>query len=229
MKPALCAILFTALAVSNSEAGYVAGEINLSTGSGPLGSLGTVGSGSGAMLVGTNLAAPSITPLSGGVVSAVPLQGSYLDFQTGTYTGTDGMGHTYYGPGGNFFILAGTLQQAAGTSPIASSLTTGPATVTALGNGQFELTMSFTGGYLSEPVAQEFGTSFVPLAMGRIYSGTLDFIFVVNSSLAGNQLISGGIYFNSTAVPEPSSLALVTLGGFGVLGYGRRRLKRRAA
>jgi hypothetical protein len=216
MKRALCAILLAILVPSTStQAGY-AGQVALATGSGAGGSLATTGSGTGSDLVGTNLAAPVVTPL-GSVPGTTNPIGGYFDFNTGAYAGTD-----------------------AAAPPVVSSLTTGDATVTALGittaagDAEYELTMAFTGGYLSDLIAQDFGVGYLPLTDGRVYSGTLDFIFVNNHTLGGDQLLSGTITFNSvspgdTTVPEPSSLVMLVMGGAGVLGYGGFRRRRRPA
>jgi hypothetical protein len=239
MKRALCAILLAILVPSTStQAGY-AGQVALATGSGAGGSLATTGSGTGSDLVGTNLAAPVVTPL-GSVPGTTNPIGGYFDFNTGAYAGTDAAGNTMYGPGGNFFVLNGPLSTSAGSPPVVSSLTTGDATVTALGittaagDAEYELTMAFTGGYLSDLIAQDFGVGYLPLTDGRVYSGTLDFIFVNNHTLGGDQLLSGTITFNSvspgdTTVPEPSSLVMLVMGGAGVLGYGGFRRRRRPA
>jgi hypothetical protein len=237
MKSALCAILFATLVASSSRASYSVGQVGLSSGSGPNGSLAAIGSGSSSEVVGTNLAVPMLTPLattSAGM--SVPLTSSYFDFETGKYAGTNAQGQTLYGPGGNFFVLNGTLENAAGTAPVVSSLTTGPATVTSLGNGLFNLAMSFTGAYLSSAVANQFGVPYFPLSEGRLYSGTLSFNYVVDSSLAGNQLQSGTITFTAlpattgdTSVPEPSSVILLVMGAAGLLAHGRHRHRRHAA
>lgn len=239
MKSALCAILFATLVASSSQASYSVGQVGLSSGSGPNGSLAAIGSGGNSEVVGTNLAAPLLTPLAlANPGASVPLTSSYLDFETGKYLGTNAQGQTLYGSGGNFFILNGTLDVAGGkTPPIVSSLTTGPATVTSLGNGQFNLSESFTGAFLSAAVANEFGVPYFPLSDGRIYSGTLSFNYVVDSSLAGNQLLSGTITFaalpsstGNTSVPEPSSVVLLVIGAAGLLAHGRHRyLHRRHA
>jgi PEP-CTERM motif len=234
MKSALCAILFATLVASSSQASYAVGQVGLSSGSGPNGSLGAVGVGSASEVIGTNLAAPLLTPLATNSGAIVPLVSSYLDFETGKFTGINALGQATYGPGGNFFILNGTLTDAAGKPAMVTSLTTGPATVTAIGNGQFDLAMTFTGAYLSSAIANEFGVPYFPLSEGRLYSGTVNLIYVVDSSLAGNQLQSGTITFTALpagtpSVPEPSSVILLVIGGVGLLGYGRHRHRRHAA
>ncbi len=238
MKRALCAILFTLLVASSSQAGYV-GQINLASGAGPEGSLGNTLSGLGSVLVGTNLAAPIVTTFNGMSSTTSTLNG-YFDFNTGAYTGTDSSGNVQYAAGGNFFVLTGLLPVAAGMPPYASSITTGIATVKSLGittpsgDAEYQLSMSFTGAYLSQQVASDFGLPYIPLPQGRTYTGDLNFVFVKNDALAGNQLLSGAISFNAplssqTAVPEPSSIAMLVVGCLGLAGYGRRQLNRRAS
>lgn len=239
MKCALCAISLTILVASSSQAGYV-GQVNLASGSGAAGSLGNTLNGLGSVLVGTNLSAPLLTSFSGPTAGTTTPLGGFFDFNTGAYAGTDASGNTLYAAGGNFFVLGGTLPDAAGSPPLASSLTTGIATVRALGitttagDAEYELTMGFTGAYLSSSVSAFLGLNYQSLPQGRTYSGVLDFIFVKNSSLAGDQLLSGSISFNAPinnqVVPEPSSIAMVLIGGVvGLTGYGRRRFSRRAA
>jgi hypothetical protein len=240
MKRALCAILFSILVSSSCQAGYE-GQITLASGSGNQGSLGNTLAGLGSVVVGTNLSAPIMSSFAGPNAGTTTALNGFFDFNTGAYTGTDSAGNALYAAGGNFFVLTGTLPVAAGSPPLASSLTTGIATVkslginTSAGDAEFELTMGFTGAYLSESVATFFGLTYTPLPPGRLYSGVLDFIYVNNSSLAGNQLLSGTISFDTPAIgpltpaPEPSSVVMLLIGGAGVLGYSRRRLSRRSA
>jgi hypothetical protein len=225
MKRALCAILFTFLVSPYSQAGYV-GQINLSSGSGALGSLGTMGpqgtgsTGANSYVVGTNLAAFSVTSASGTMTT---LTGGFLDFNTGIYTGTDANGVVHYAAGGNFFVLENPVF---GSQPVyARDNSTGAATVTSLGinspagDAEYELTMSFSTANLLSPISDAFGAS-----SPGLYMGTVSFIFVNDSNLAGAQLLGGSITF--TTVPEPSSLVMVVIGGVGLLGFGGRRLRK---
>jgi PEP-CTERM motif len=224
MNRAFCAIFLTTLFASVTQAGYV-GEINLSSGAGSSGSLTQA---TGGPLVGTNLSALTATS-AGGTSGNI---NGFFDFKTGAQTSNDGNGNITYAAGGNFFVLPTVV----GTKPppFASSLSTGVATQTATGtfddvNGTeepvFSLTMSFSGAYINAAVADLFGTTFAPLP-NRLYSGSLTFNFVGPNldSLAGSQLLGGSISFD--AAPEPSSFAMVVIGGLGLLGYGRRRLRR---
>jgi hypothetical protein len=227
MRRTLCAILLTTLAASSSQAGYV-GSINLSSGSYPNGSLGVNGSNE---LVATNLLVPSVTSANG---TTTALTGAYFDFSTGTQISSSGGVTTYSASSANFFVLPGFVGE--GLTPDASSLTAGQATVTATGNFAnvssnnvatlggtqfqiYEFVMTFTGGFLNQAIANDFGAPYAALP-NRLYSGTIDFTFINDSAIAGNQILSGSIAFS---VPEPSSFALVLIGGLGVLGYGRRR------
>jgi hypothetical protein len=239
MKRALCAILFTILVSSSCQAGYQ-GQIGLASGAGNQGSLGNTLSGLGSVLVGTNLSAPIASAFAGpNSGSTMPLNG-YFDFNTGAYAGLDSSGNTLYAAGGNFFIMPGPLPASAGAPPLASSLSTGIATVSALGvktpggDAEYELTMGFTGGYLSQSLAAYYGLPYVSLPQGQLYSGIIDFVFVKDSTLAGNQLLGGTISFDLpigplTPAPEPSSVVMLLIGGAGVLGYGRRQFIRRAS
>jgi hypothetical protein len=215
MKHAICAILFTTLVASASQAGYV-GEINLS-GSGSVGSLSVNGSSE---LVGTNLLAATVT-LPGGGTAAL---GGYLDFNTGVSEGTVNGVTTYASSGANFFVLAGTLPAYQGTAPLAASLVIGTTTVTDLGtktiggDEEYELSMGFSSGMLSQTASTALGA---PYLQARVYTGTLEFTFVVDNALAGSQLLGGTIGFS---VPEPSSYAMVVMGGLGLIGLGRRRV-----
>ena len=239
MKRAFCVVFFSVLISSTTQAGYQ-GQITLASGSQPNGSLGNALDGLGSVIVGTNLSAPTMTILTGSSSGTSATLNGYFDFNTGAYEHTNTNGDQVYASGGNFFILSGLLEVAAGLPPLASSLTTGEATVHALGistpkgDAEYQLTMSFSGAYLSQEVASFYGLPYVSIADGgRLYSGVLSFIYVNDSSLAGNQLLSGSILFNAPisnqAVPEPSSLAMVLIGGATTVLYGRRRLARRNA
>jgi hypothetical protein len=227
MRRGLYAILLVTLFATFSEAGYV-GEINLGSANPDTNAaLAVSGTGANSTLQGTGLQAPSVTSAGGTMTS---LTGGYLFFTTGTYAGTNAQGDTLYNGGGDFFVLQNNVMQ---STPVYAKayLTTGPATVTTLtgmfenvggvNKQEYELTMGFSGGTLNSPIYSLFGAP----ASGT-YTGTFQMIFIQDSSLAGNQLISGNITFN--LVPEPSSYAMVLIGGLGLFGFGRRRLRRAA-
>jgi hypothetical protein len=225
MRRALCAIFLTTLAASTSQAGYV-GEVNLSTGSYSDGSL---GNSSGGQLVGTNLLATTATS-AGGTVTNI---GGYFDFTTGAQTANDGNGNITYAAGGTFYVLSGLLAPPGQPNPPSYSscfMSTGVATQTETGQqveegtlnyNVYMLTMNFSTTYLSPTLTNAFDSPSDSLS-NRIYFGTLTFTFINDDSIGGNQLLSGSI---SYSVPEPSSYAMVLIGGLGVLGYGRRRLR----
>jgi hypothetical protein len=224
MNRAFCAIFLTTLFASVTQAGYV-GEITLSSGAGSQGSLTNTTTGS--PLVGTNLLAPTLTPAGGNSSS---FGGGYLDFTTGAQTSNDGHGNITYAAGGDFFVLPTLVGSK--PPPFACSVSTGVATQIGTGvydnvNGTeyeiYSLTMSFTGAYINAAAADVFGTSSAQLS-----SGSLTFTFVGPNldALAGDQILGGSITFDVAAVPEPSSFAMVVIGGLGLLGCGRRRLRR---
>src|SRR5258705_78286 len=82
-------------------------------------------------------------------------------------------------------------------------------------NGSIDLTMLTTDGYLSAAIASPLGVT-----PGYNYDAALSFEFVVDTSKAGNQLISGSIQFlgqptpagDPSSVPEPASALMVVFG-----------------
>jgi hypothetical protein len=226
MRRTLCAIFFTILVASTSQAGYV-GEVNLSTGSYTGGSLGST---PGGPLVGTNLLATTATSAGGAVTNI----GGYFDFTTGAQT-SNANGITTYAAGGTFYVLSGVLPTNGDQNPPSYStsyMSTGVATQTetsqqvvvdAQSYNIYMLTMDFSTNYLSSTLTNAFNSPSDSLS-NRIYSGTVTFTFINDNSIGGNQLLSGSISY-SYSVPEPSSYAMLLIGGLGVLGYGRRRLR----
>jgi hypothetical protein len=114
-------------------------------------------------------------------------------------------------------------------------------TVTLTSNADFVMG-AIVGGSTMSPdglrVLQTVGGSAEALAdtsgTPRASGGRLDYYFFHVAGVAGDQfVVSGyatdrdagisGITFESTAVPEPSTLALVTIGAAGLLAYAWRR------
>jgi hypothetical protein len=238
MKRILFALILVGLlGTGKAQAGFAL-EIDLQQATpNPQGSLDHNHLGSDSPLVGTNLSASSVSSSASGSLMTSPM-GGFLDFTTGAYDGTNAEGDTLYKAGGNFFILGGPLSTAAGSAPLAYDASTGPAVVKSLGGGVFELTMSITNGYLSSTIAAPLGVT-----PGYGYDGTLSFDFVVDSTKAGNQLLSGSIQFlgqaspagnngpgqDPPAVPEPASVLLVAFGMIGVASARSSRAKRSKA
>ena len=235
MKRVLIALMLMGSLGSGQARAGLALEVDLQSSTpNPNGSLDHNHLGSNSPLVGTNLVAPDASVP--GTSAQSPLSGAFLDFTTGAYDGTDAQGDALYKAGGNFFVLGGLLSTAAGSPPLAYDASTGPTVVKSLGGGVFELTMAITNGYLSTALATPLG-----VAAGYAYDATLRFDFIVDTSKAGNQLLSGSIQFlgqpapagnpggDPQAVPEPASALLIALGLVGAASARASRAKRSKA
>ncbi len=111
-------------------------------------------------------------------------------------------------------------------------------TITLAGSGLQPVTFnySFTGindGYDSAALLYDSGSGLQVIAVVTNFTGTT---FTYSTSLLGGHTFGFRVYSNNdpnadalviTAVPEPSTVALITLGGVAVAWKARRRIVRR--
>ncbi len=124
----------------------------------------------------------------------------------------------------NVLLGSSNLNRVAGAIDAGTDVTTSP---TFFGSLSTDIAQDFK---ISDPVGVPGGISSiiveVPTGAAYLFVSPNDSFFGDNTDPNGNY----GVQITSVAraIPEPSSLALLALGGLGLLGYGGRRRKRGA-